>query len=84
MYKRTTLETTCFKVVMVINLSEAYARVVLGWVTFWEVWFKGAKSRQYCVVGSETLHWLQKYFYIQLYTLLLLTEVNRNYKVNYL
>jgi hypothetical protein len=46
---------------MTINLSElcikrAFARVVLGWVTSWEVWFGGAKSGQYCVIGGESLH----------------------------
>jgi len=32
-------------------VKRASTRVVPGWVTSWEVWFWGAKSRQYCVVG---------------------------------
>jgi hypothetical protein len=33
----------------------ASAGVVPGCVTSWEVWFGGAKSGQYCVIGSESL-----------------------------
>jgi hypothetical protein len=33
----------------------ASAIVVPRWVTSWEVWFRGAKSGQYCVVWSGSL-----------------------------
>jgi len=33
--------------------------VVPGWVTSWEVWFGGAKSGQYCVVGVGCCKWYQ-------------------------
>jgi len=36
------------------------ARVVPRWVTSWEVWFKGAKSGQYCVIGDGSLQMVSK------------------------
>jgi len=37
--------------------KRASMRVVPGWVTSWEVWFGGAKSRQYCVIGGGSLQY---------------------------
>jgi hypothetical protein len=42
-------------------VKRASARVVLGWVTFWEVWFGGAKSGQNCVVGVGRFKWYQSH-----------------------
>jgi hypothetical protein len=36
-------------------VKRASARVVLGWVTSWEVWFEGSKCGQYCVIVGESL-----------------------------
>jgi hypothetical protein len=41
-------------------VKRAFMRVALGWVTSWEVWFRGAKSRQYCVIGGVSLQILSK------------------------
>jgi len=37
-------------------VKRAFARAIPRWVTFWEVWFGGAKSGQYCVIGGGSLH----------------------------
>jgi hypothetical protein len=60
MYIRTLLDTTCFKTVMAMDLSNsavnrASSRVIPEWVTSWKVWFGGAKSEQYCVGGGGSL-----------------------------
>jgi len=36
-------------------VKRASARVIPGWVTAWDVWFGGAKSGQYCVIGGGSL-----------------------------
>jgi hypothetical protein len=36
-------------------IKRASARAIPGWVTFWEVWFGGAKSGQYCVIVGGSL-----------------------------
>jgi len=36
-------------------IKRDFARAVPGWVTSWEVWFGGAKSEQYCVIGGGSL-----------------------------
>jgi hypothetical protein len=38
------------------TIKSAIARVVPGWVTSWEVWFKRAKSEQYCASEVGSLH----------------------------
>jgi hypothetical protein len=38
------------------TIKNAIARVVPGWVTSWEVWFKRAKSEQYCASEVGSLH----------------------------
>jgi len=39
-------------------VKRASARAIPRWVTSWEVWFRGAKSGQYCVVCGRSLHQL--------------------------
>jgi hypothetical protein len=36
-------------------VKHASAWAIPGWVTSWEVWFGGAKSGQYCVIGGGSL-----------------------------
>jgi hypothetical protein len=60
MYIRIILDTTRFKTVMAMDLSNsavnrASSRVIPEWVTSWKVLFGGAKSGQYCVGGGESL-----------------------------
>jgi hypothetical protein len=37
-------------------VKRASAKAIPGWVTSWEVWFRGAKSGQYCVIEGGSLH----------------------------
>jgi hypothetical protein len=37
------------------TVKRTFARVEPGWVTSWEVWIRGAKSEQYCVIGGGSL-----------------------------
>jgi len=59
LYKRIILDTTHFKAMMTMNLSEnsaikrVFMRVVPRWVTSWEAWFGEAKSGQYCVIRGR-------------------------------
>jgi len=76
MYKRTLLEQRILKpwwpwTYQNFAVKRASARVVLGWVTSWEVWFGGAKSEQYCVVGVGRYKWpsLQSFFLVFFFSL---------------
>jgi hypothetical protein len=53
MYKCTIYDSTRFKAVMVMNLSElrSSVRAISGWVTSWEVWFGKPKADNIVSLG---------------------------------
>jgi hypothetical protein len=52
MYKCTLYDTTRFKAVMVMNLSE-----IPGWVTSWEVWYGEPKADSIVSLGVGRYNW---------------------------
>jgi cobalamin biosynthesis protein CobT len=62
MYKCTIYDTTRFKAVMVMNLSDsavkrASARAILRWVSSWEVWFGEPKADNIVSLGVCRYNW---------------------------
>jgi hypothetical protein len=64
------------------TIKNAIARVVLGWVTSWEVWFKRTKSGQYCVSEVGSLHQIKIFVLRMLFTLISLWVIQSvNYQI---